>query len=181
MRISDWSSDVCSSDLESLRFGDSRRKPTPMRKFRRAPRGIRPNWRSDRSTLRKGRHDGSFTSLFAWSRCRKSRSRFPTGPSREHEEQTATGEAACCLTNLRQVLTMNTPVQFARRSRLKDYNLPALVSLAGAGPAYACADPTFDPALTNFTDFPEPTGGTIITVSRLACVLRSEQPPEGKA
>src|SRR3546814_7927988 len=65
-----------------------------MRKFRRAPRGIRPNWRSDRSTLRKGRHDGSFTSLFAWSRCRKSRSRFPTGPSRDHEEQTANGEAA---------------------------------------------------------------------------------------
>src|SRR3546814_3620399 len=115
-----------------------------MRKFRRAPRGIRPNWRSDRSTLRKGRHDGSFTSLFAWSRCRKSRSRFPTGPSRDHEEQTANGEAACCLTNLRKVLPMNTPVQFARRSRLKAYILPALVALAGAGSAYAGPATTFD-------------------------------------
>ena len=46
---------------------------------------------------------------------------------------------------------MNTPVQFARRSRLKDYILPALVALAGAGAAYAGADTTFDPALTKFT------------------------------
>src|SRR3546814_5160030 len=63
---------------------------------------------------------------------------------------------------------MNTPVQFARRSRLKDYILPALVALAGAGAAYAGADTTFDPALTKFTDFLEGSGGKIITVLSLA-------------
>src|SRR3546814_10921903 len=62
---------------------------------------------------------------------------------------------------------MNTPVQFARRSRLKDYILPALVALAGAGAAYAGADPTFDPALTKFTDFLEGSGGKIMPVLSL--------------
>ena len=63
---------------------------------------------------------------------------------------------------------MNTPVPLARRSRLKDYILPALVALAGAGAAYAGADTTFDPALTKFTDFLEGSGGKIITVLSLA-------------
>jgi len=87
---------------------------------------------------------------------------------RDHEEQTANGEAACCLTNLRKVLPMNTPVPLARRTRLKDYILPALVALTGAGAAYAGADTTFDPALTKFTDFLEGSGGKIITVLSLA-------------
>ena len=46
---------------------------------------------------------------------------------------------------------MNTPLQFPRRTQLKDYILPALVALAGAGAAYAGADTTFDPALVKFT------------------------------
>jgi len=46
---------------------------------------------------------------------------------------------------------MNTPLQLARRPRLKDYIVPALVALACAGAAYAGADTTFDPALTKFT------------------------------
>ena len=46
---------------------------------------------------------------------------------------------------------MNTPLQLARRTQVKDYILPALVALAGAGAAYAGADTTFDPALVKFT------------------------------
>ena len=63
---------------------------------------------------------------------------------------------------------MNTPLQLARRPRLKDYIVPALVALAGAGVAYAGADTTFDPALVKFTDFLEGSGGKIITVLSLA-------------
>ncbi|GEO01995.1 hypothetical protein NSE01_38270 [Novosphingobium sediminis] len=63
---------------------------------------------------------------------------------------------------------MNTPLQLARRPRLKDYIVPALVALACAGAAYAGADTTFDPALTKFTDFLEGSGGKIITVLSLA-------------
>ena len=63
---------------------------------------------------------------------------------------------------------MNTPLQLARRTQLKDYILPALVALAGAGAAYAGADTTFDPALVMFTDFLEGSGGKIITVLSLA-------------
>lgn len=62
---------------------------------------------------------------------------------------------------------MNTP-RVARRPRLKDYIVPVLVALAGAGVAYAGADTTFDPALTKFTDFLEGSGGKIITVLSLA-------------
>ena len=63
---------------------------------------------------------------------------------------------------------MNTPLQLPRRTQLKDYILPALVALAGAGAAYAGADTTFDPALVKFTDFLEGWGGKIITVLSLA-------------
>ena len=63
---------------------------------------------------------------------------------------------------------MNTPFQLDRRTQLKDYILPALVALAGAGAAYAGADTTFDPALVKFTDFLEGSGGKIITVMSLA-------------
>ena len=63
---------------------------------------------------------------------------------------------------------MNTPVPLARRSRPKDYILPALVALAGAGAAYAGADTTFDPALPKVTDVLEGSGGKIITVLSLA-------------
>ena len=63
---------------------------------------------------------------------------------------------------------MNTPLQLARRTQLKDYIVPALVALAGAGAAYAGADTTFDPALVKFTDFLEGSGGKIITVLSLA-------------
>ena len=44
---------------------------------------------------------------------------------------------------------MNTPLQLPRRTQLKDYILPALVALAGAGAAYAGADTTFDPAFVD--------------------------------
>ena len=44
----------------------------------------------------------------------------------------------------------------------------AVVSILGAGAAYAGADTTFNTALTKFTDFLEGSGGKIITVMSLA-------------
>lgn len=60
------------------------------------------------------------------------------------------------------------PAQAARRNQRRDYILPALVALAGASAAIAGADTTFDPALTQFTNFLEGSGGKIITVLSLA-------------
>jgi conjugal transfer pilus assembly protein TraA len=60
------------------------------------------------------------------------------------------------------------PAQAARRIQRRDYILPALIALAGASAAIAGADTTFDPALTQFTNFLEGSGGKIITVLSLA-------------
>ena len=46
--------------------------------------------------------------------------------------------------------------------------IPALIASLAAGAAYAGADTTFDPALTQFTNFLEGSGGKIITVLSLA-------------
>jgi len=46
--------------------------------------------------------------------------------------------------------------------------IPAVIASLAAGAAYAGADTTFDPALTQFTNFLEGSGGKIITVLSLA-------------
>ena len=53
-------------------------------------------------------------------------------------------------------------------ARALDLALPAAVAAFAAGAAYAGADTTFDPALTQFTNFLEGSGGKIITVLSLA-------------
>lgn len=65
------------------------------------------------------------------------------------------------------------PAQRHAPSRIpgRDYILPACVALACAGAAFAGADTTFDPALNQFTDFLEGSGGKIITVLSLAAGL----------
>src|SRR3546814_20596423 len=54
------------------------------------------------------------------------------------------------------------------RARGRAYILPACVALPCAGAAFPGADTPFDPALQKFTDFPEGSGGQIITVLRLS-------------
>ena len=65
------------------------------------------------------------------------------------------------------------PAQRRTQSRIpvRDYILPACVALGCAGAAFAGADTTFDPALNQFTDFLEGSGGKIITVLSLAAGL----------
>jgi hypothetical protein len=53
-------------------------------------------------------------------------------------------------------------------SRAANLAIPALIAGLAAGVAYAGADTTFDPALTQFTNFLEGSGGKIITVLSLA-------------
>ena len=53
-------------------------------------------------------------------------------------------------------------------SRAANLAIPALIAGLAAGAAYAGADTTFDPALTQFTNFLEGSGGKIITVLSLA-------------
>jgi hypothetical protein len=53
-------------------------------------------------------------------------------------------------------------------ARAANLAIPALVAGLAAGAAYAGADTTFDPALTQFTNFLEGSGGKIITVLSLA-------------
>ncbi|AKQ40835.1 hypothetical protein CP97_00380 [Aurantiacibacter atlanticus] len=72
---------------------------------------------------------------------------------------------------------MTTKTAFPATSRTqsripgRDYILPTCVALACAGAAFAGADTTFDPALNQFTDFLEGSGGKIITVLSLAAGL----------
>jgi len=56
----------------------------------------------------------------------------------------------------------------SRMSRAANLAIPALIAGLAAGAAYAGADTTFDPALTQFTNFLEGSGGKIITVLSLA-------------
>ena len=56
----------------------------------------------------------------------------------------------------------------ARAGRALDLAIPAAALLACAGAAYAGADATFGPALTQFTSFLEGSGGKIIAVLSLA-------------
>lgn len=53
-------------------------------------------------------------------------------------------------------------------SRAANLAIPTLIAGLAAGAAYAGADTTFDPALTQFTNFLEGSGGKIITVLSLA-------------
>lgn len=53
-------------------------------------------------------------------------------------------------------------------ARASNLAIPALIASLAAGAAYAGADTTFDPALTQFTNFLEGSGGKIITVLSLA-------------
>ena len=53
-------------------------------------------------------------------------------------------------------------------ARAASLAIPALIAGLAAGAAYAGADTTFDPALTQFTNFLEGSGGKIITVLSLA-------------
>jgi hypothetical protein len=64
--------------------------------------------------------------------------------------------------------TLTLPQKAKSDIRARDYIVPAAVTLACAGAAYAGADTTFDPALQKFTDFLEGSGGKIITVLSLA-------------
>jgi hypothetical protein len=72
-------------------------------------------------------------------------------------------------------MTTKTALPAQRRTQgripARDYVLPACVALACAGAAIAGADTTFDPALNQFTDFLEGSGGKIITVLSLAAGL----------
>jgi hypothetical protein len=52
--------------------------------------------------------------------------------------------------------------------RTNHATIPALIASLAAGAAFAGADTTFDPALTQFTNFLEGSGGKIITVMSLA-------------
>jgi type IV secretory pathway VirB2 component (pilin) len=56
----------------------------------------------------------------------------------------------------------------SRIDRAMAFAIPALITSLAAGAAYAGADTTFDPALTQFTNFLEGSGGKIITVLSLA-------------
>lgn len=61
--------------------------------------------------------------------------------------------------------TDQSPSKFGRAIT---FGVPALVAALAATAAYAGADTTFDPALNQFTDFLEGSGGKIITVLSLA-------------
>ena len=64
---------------------------------------------------------------------------------------------------------VGAPAQRASRiDRAMRLVIPALVASLAAGVAYAGADTTFDPALAQFTNFLEGSGGKIITVLSLA-------------
>lgn len=67
----------------------------------------------------------------------------------------------------------NLPAQNPKQRQIKarDYILPACAALACASTAFAGADTTFDPALNQFTNFLEGSGGKIITVLSLAAGL----------
>ena len=68
-------------------------------------------------------------------------------------------------------MTTKTALPAQRTIPGRDYILPGCVALAFAGAAFAGADTTFDPALNQFTDFLEGSGGKIITVLSLAAGL----------
>jgi hypothetical protein len=93
--------------------------------------------------------------------------------SGERKEHTANASLAVVQPSEYLPMTIKTavPAQAARRIQRRDYILPALVALAGASAAIAGADTTFDPALTQFTNFLEGSGGKIITVLSLAAGL----------
>lgn len=55
-----------------------------------------------------------------------------------------------------------------KANRAMTFAIPALIASLAAGAAFAGADTTFDPALAQFTNFLEGSGGKIITVLSLA-------------
>ncbi len=61
-----------------------------------------------------------------------------------------------------------SPQRASKFDRAMTLAIPALIASLAAGAAYAGADTTFDPALTQFTNFLEGSGGKIITVLSLA-------------
>lgn len=61
------------------------------------------------------------------------------------------------------------PAQRATKiDRVMALAIPTFIASLAAGAAFAGADTTFDPALTQFTNFLEGSGGKIITVLSLA-------------
>ncbi|WP_239806940.1 hypothetical protein [Croceicoccus hydrothermalis] len=71
-----------------------------------------------------------------------------------------------------QSLTLPRRISAAERSsrfgRAVSFSVPFAIAALAATAAYAGADTTFDPALNQFTDFLEGSGGKIITVLSLA-------------
>ena len=153
---------------ESLPAHDSRRFRSANRKTRQRRRRIRQSSRKIQPSWRKTPRRPRELLLFAWlglAIALRSISYMAVPVEGKNIQRTTYSLLSI---NQPEFSFMTTKTLTRSTPRMRDYMVPAALTLAIAGAAYAGADTTFDPALTMFTDFLEGSGGKIITVLSLA-------------